>query len=619
MKFLLVTPPLTQLNTPYPATATLKGFLQQHGHEVDQSDLGIEMVNRIYCKEFLERVFACYEGRRAMLDRSLIPALDRIFDQREGYLNCVSRVVLFLQGKDNTLAPRIVNRSLLPEGPRFDNLADMEWAFGTSGTEDKARYLATLMMEDVADFVREVVDPHFDLIRYAEQIANYAPVFDEFEAALASPLTMVDDLMLQLLKEHVESSRPDVVGFSIPFPGCLYGALRCGQWLKQHCAQVKVALGGGFPNTEWRQLSDARIFDYADFVTLDDGELPLLRLASLLEGKVGEESLVRTMARKDGRVWRSGNDHEQVPEEQKGTPDFGGLPLDSYISLAEMTNPMHRLWSNGRWNKLMMAHGCYWHKCAFCDTTLDYIGRYESPKATTVVDRMERIVEATGISGFHFVDEALPPQLLREVSTEIIRRGLTVTWWGNIRFEKAYTQELSDLMADAGCVAVSGGLELASNRLLKLINKGVTIEQTVNACRHFKQSGIMVHTYLMYGFPTETLQESVNALEVVRRMFDEGIVQSAFWHRYAMTCHSESGQRPHDFGARRLQDHPHPFCNNEVDWAPLDAAKGAPLFDYDIEAVGDALRFATYNYMNEIGLDMPLKRWFTIKVPKPTV
>lgn len=596
MKYLLLTPPLTQLNTPYPATAVLKGFLESRGIEVSQGDLGIELVDRIYSRATLAQLFG--------------PAPDPWQQQT---LNCVDVVMRFLRGQDNTVAPRLANFSLLPEGPRFRNLADMEWAFGTSGTEDKARYLATLFIEDVADYIREHIDSHFDLIRYAESIANFAPAFDEIEQELHKPLTAIDRLMLELLEAHIANSNPDIVSFSIPFPGCLYGALRCGQYVKEHYPDIKINFGGGFPNTEWRQLSDPRIFDYCHYITLDDGEIPLLHLAT-------QEPLVRTFVRnEEGRVeWIDNKEESSFLNET--APSFEGLPLEKYISLAEMTNPMHRLWSNGRWNKLMMAHGCYWHKCAFCDTSLDYIGRFAAPFATTVVDNMERVACQTGCTGFHFVDEALPPKLLREVSEEILRRGDIFTWWGNIRFEKAYTQELCDLMADAGCVAVSGGLEVASDRLLKLINKGVTISQTVDACRHFKKSGIMVHTYLMYGFPTETLQESVNALEVVRRMFDEGIVQSAFWHRYAMTCHSPSGLHPEQYGAKRTNLKPHPFCNNEVDWMPVaNAGADQPQFDYDIDAVGDALRFATYNYMNEIGLDMPLKRWFTIKIPKPTI
>jgi len=596
MKFLLVTPPLTQLNTPYPATAVLKGYLQGQGHEVAQADLGIELVDRVFSSGWLLRYAS---GSDAAFMR-----------QAAGVVEQVKR---FLRGEDRTLALRIVNGSLLPEGPRHRDREDVDWAFGAAGIDDRARYLATLFLEDVADCVRRRVDGHFELIRYAEQLAAYAPAFNDLDAALTAPPSVVDELMIELLSAHVERVRPGVVSLTVPFPGCLYGALRCGRWLKQHYPRVTVHLGGGFVNTEWRQLADERVFDCCDFISYDDGELPLLRLADLLEGRCGPDALVRTR-------WRGGRsdparDGEQVDFASLPVQDFSGLPLDKYLSTADMTNPMHRLWSDGRWNKMMMAHGCYWHRCAFCDTGLDYIGRFAAPSATTVVNRMEHIVAQTGSRGFHFVDEALPPRLLAEVCREILRRGLVVSFWGNIRFEKAYTVELCHLMAAAGCVAVSGGLEVASDRLLRLMDKGVTIEQTVQACRHFRDAGIMVHTYLMYGFPTETLGETLDALDTVRRMFGEGIVQSAFWHRYAMTCHSPSGLHPERYGARRVDAGPNLFCNNEVDWVP---AAGGSQFDYDIEEVGRGLRVATYNYMNGLGLDQPVRSWFPgIRFHKP--
>ena len=552
MRILLITPPLTQLNTPYPATAYLKGYYTAQGHEVRQVDLGIEVADRVLSREFLESIGLEEQAR-------LIEPVKR-----------------FLRGQDDTLGPRIANRSLLPEGKRFEQLDEdnLEWSFGVSGTTDKAMHLATLFIEDIADYIRENVDQHFDLVRYAEYLSNDAPTFDPLYNELQQEPSPVDRLMIQLLEDKLSTfgflrSTIDKVCLTVPFPGCLYGALRCGQWLKAN-TKATIEIGGGFPNTEWRQLADKRIYEFCDEVAIDGC--------------------------KDGDLY---------------CPDFSDLPLDKYLSLSEMTNPMHRLWSQGRWNKMVMAHGCYWHRCAFCDTSLDYIGRFKAPAASTVVDHMERVMAQTGRTGFHFVDEALPPKLLREVAEEILHRGLTVSFWGNIRFEKAYTAELCDLLAEAGMVAVSGGLEVASDRLLKLIDKGVTIQQTVEACRHLRDAGIMVHTYLMYGFPTETLQESVDALETVRRMFDEGIVQSAFWHRYAMTCHSPSGLNPEQYGARRITLEPNPFCNNEVDWEPQ--------FDYDIEAVGAALRLATYNYMNGLGLDQPVRSWFPIRVPKPTL
>lgn len=555
MRILLITPPLTQLNTPYPATAYLKGLFATQGHEVHQLDLGIELADRVLSKEFLQSIGL----------------------EREAQL--IEPVKRFLRGQDDTLGPRIANRSLLPEGKRFEQLDEdhLEWSFGVSGTTDKAQHLATLFIEEVADYVREHVDPHFDLVRYAEYLSNDAPSFDPLYEELQRDPSPIDRLMLSILEEKISTFNfqfsIDRVCITIPFPGCLYGALRCGQWLKAN-TKAPIELGGGFPNTEWRQMDEPRIYEFCDEVVVDGH-----------------------------------------PEAIDHCPDFGDLPLDKYLSMSEMTNPMHRLWSQGRWNKMVMAQGCYWHRCAFCDTSLPYIGDYRAPKASTVVERMERVMAQTGRTGFHFVDEALPPKLLGEVAEEILRRGLTMSFWGNIRFEKAYTADLCDLLAEAGMVAVSGGLEVASDRLLKLMDKGVTIQQTAEACRHLRDAGIMVHTYLMYGFPTETLQETVDALETVRRMFDEGIVQSAFWHRYAMTCHSPSGLHPEAFGARRLTLVPNPFCNNEVDWEPID---GGQQFDYDIDAVGAALRLATYNYMNGLGLDQPVRSWFPIRVPRPT-
>ena len=551
MRILLITPPLTQLNTPYPATAYLKGYYTAQGHEVRQVDLGIEVVDRVLSRNFLESIGLTSQAR------------------------IIEPVKSFLRGQDDTLAPRIANRSLLPEGKRFEQLNEdnLEWSFGVAGTTDKAMHLATLFIEDIADYIREHVDPHFDLVRYAEYLSNDAPTFDPLYHELQQEPSPIDRLMLQILEEklstfHFPLFTLDKVCLTVPFPGCLYGALRCGQWLKAHTSAT-VEIGGGFPNTEWRQLSDRRLYEFCDEVAID-GHTEALDCC----------------------------------------PDFSDLLLDKYLSLTEMTNPMHRLWSQGRWNKMVMAQGCYWHRCAFCDTSLPYIGNYRAPAAATVVDHMEHVMQQTGRTGFHFVDEALPPKLLKEMAEEILKRGLAVSFWGNIRFEKAYTAELCDLLAEAGMVAVSGGLEVASDRLLKLMDKGVTIQQTVEACRHLRDAGIMVHTYLMYGFPTETLQESVDALETVRRMFDEGIVQSAFWHRYAMTCHSPSGLNPERYGACRTTLQPNPFCNNEVDWEPG--------FDYDIDAVGAALRLATYNYMNGLGLDQPVRSWFPIRVPKPT-
>jgi radical SAM superfamily enzyme YgiQ (UPF0313 family) len=332
-------------------------------------------------------------------------------------------------------------------------------------------------------------------------------------------------------------------------------------------------------------------------MTFDDGELPLLRLLT------GGE-LIRTLYRSEtGEIVRINFDSkENVKFAEIGAPDYGGLVQNNYINMIELTNPMHALWSNGRWNKMMLAHGCYWGKCAFCDGGLDYINRYESASIQLIVDRMETIMRQTGQSGFHFVDEAAPPALLRKLAEEIIRRKLTLSYWTNVRFEKSFTPELCYLMAQSGCIAISGGLEVASPRILKLINKGITIETARESMKNFAEAGIMTHAYLMYGFPTETARETIDSLEIVRGLFEEGYIQSAFWHRYAMTIHSPSGQCPENVGAKRIDIPMGTFANNEIPFSTPN--------EIDLEYYGKGLNLATYNYMQGAGYDINVREWF---------
>jgi hypothetical protein len=288
--------------------------------------------------------------------------------------------------------------------------------------------------------------------------------------------------------------------------------------------------------------------------------------------------------------------------------------MNRYVSMMETINPMQRLWTDGRWNKMVLAHGCYWKKCTFCDVSLDYIGRYEPDTAVSVVDKMESIIKETNVRGFHFVDEAAPPTLLKAMSEEILKRGLKVTWWGNIRFDPYFNAEVTKLMKEAGCIAVTGGIEVASERVLKLIDKGISIEKVAVVTKNFKDAGIFVHAYLMYGFPTETVQETIDSLEVVRQFFKKNYLSSAYWHRFALTAHSPVGLNPDKYKIKIVPEKKSEhglFAKNEL---PFTEEK---FVDHDMLGVG--LRRALFNYMLGQGLDMDLRDWFDEKVPKPKV
>ena len=616
-RVLSIIPPMTQLNTPYPSTAYLTGFLRSRGHAAAQEDLALALVLRLFSAAGLQAIRGVAE---AMPAKQRTPRVAAFLKQFEDYLATVASAVAFLQGRDPSIAHRIVGRRFLPEGSRFaalDEYVDpdggdpLAWAFGALGVTDRARHFATLYLDDLADVLREAVDPRFEFVRYAESLAQSQASFEPLAQALAAPENLIDATLRELALAAVARHAPQLVLVSTPFPGNVYAAFRIAQAIKARHPDVVTVLGGGFVNTELRELAEPRVFDFFDYVTLDDGERPLLALLDHLGGGRPSEQLVRTFLRDAGRVRYLDAAEPDIPFAETGTPTWDGLPLDRYLSLLDMLNPMHRLWSDARWNKLTVAHGCYWKKCSFCDVSLDYISRYEALAAVTLVDRIEAIVAETGQTGFHFVDEAAPPKALKAMADELKQRGRSISWWGNIRFEKSFTPELCAELAESGCIAVSGGLEVASDRLLKLMQKGVSVAQVARVTHSFAEAGILVHAYLMYGFPTQTVQDTVDALEYVRQMFAAGCIQSGFWHRFNCSVHSPVGLRPGDYGVSLKPLPAGSFARNDIGF--IDPA------GVDHDALGKALNKALYNYMHGIGLEQDVRGWFAGRVPRTTV
>ncbi len=607
-----------QVNTPYPSTSFITGFLRDLGYESVQDDLGLKLVLRLFTAEGLEKAKGVIE-ERLKKDPTLLshPPIQFFLHAFEDYRKTVSPAIRFLQGKDPTLAHRIAARTLLPEGPRFQALEqdDLSMAFGSMGTQDQAKHIASLYIDDLTDVFTIGVDPEFSLSRYGEKLAASQATFDPMLKALQDRSTLPQIYLRDLVDEMLEKHSPDVLLLTVPFPGCVLGALSIARFTREKNPNIKIVLGGGYVNTELRTIRDARIFDFVDAITLDDGEKPIQCLFDHWFGNRERKDLLRTFLRsekiRDAVEFCSNELEHDIPQTATGDPTLDGLPIDSYLSMVEMLNPMHRFWSDLHWNKVMLAHGCYWHQCSFCDVSLDYIKRYEISPTDLTIRRMLKLQGESGSSGFHFVDEAAPPAVLKDLSKKLIERNLSFSWWGNIRFEKTFSNELASLMSDAGCVAVSGGLEVASDRLLKKMKKGVTVEQVARVTRNFRDANILVHAYLMYGFPTQTLQETIDSLDRVRQLFQAGCLSSAFWHRFSATAHSPIGLNPAEFGIEVFKDSSVHFAENDLSFRDPTGVDHGKL--------GYALKKAVYNYMIGIGLDADVREWFDFKMPKTLV
>lgn len=584
----LVLPPLTQLNTPYPSISYLAHFLRQAGIECEQRDLGIEFVLQLFSRKGLIEIFAELDRKDELPEEAW-----RALSLRDLHLSAVEPVVSFLQGKDESLAARILSGNFLPAGTRIQ-AADLS-AFGNMGTGDAARHLATLYLAELADLISSCLDDGFALTRYQAHLATSARSFDGLWKRLGE--TRLTDRYLDALGATITG---DIVGLSVPFPGNLYAALRIGRGLRER--GVYVVMGGGYVNTELREVEEARLWTCVDALTYDDGEGPLLAIIEHRTGRKDRRHRTRTA---DGLL----NNQCERPPSTFGA-DYQGLDLGRYMQTIDTLNPAHRLWAEGRWNKITLAHGCYWKRCSFCDVSLDYIGHYEAAPIVALVDHMQMLIEQTGQRGFHFVDEAAPPKLLRALAIELLARDLKVSFWGNIRFEKSFDADLCRLLSAAGLIAVTGGLEVADDRLLERIDKGVTVDQVACAAAAFQEAGVMVHAYLMYGFPTQTVQETIDSMELVRQLFAHGLLSSAFWHRFVLTRHAPIFKRPADFGVQLLQRGGKAFADNDV---PHSDPQGC---DHDL--FDSALPLALASWLQGRELERPVESWFETRMPTTT-
>lgn len=604
-KVLFITPPFTQLNTAYPASAYIKGFLENHNISVPHCDLSIELFTVIFSSDFLIAIFKEAED----LGNYKYPEVSKMKQQ---YISSVDVVLGFLQKSDVKTAKIILEQDFLPKGHRLTNVnTEIKWEAGEIGIIDKAKHFGTLFIEEIGDFIQANVDEFFAFTKYAEQIATAASSFDELDELLTYQPTIIEDEMMNILEVQIEKHTPNLICFTIPFPGNLFSALRCAQFIKQFFPGISVAFGGGYCNTELRSLSDPRIFEFVDFISLDDGEGPLLKIVHFLEGKIDVNALERTyVLENDAVVYKNKIPNTIYHHKNLPAPNYSGLPFEKYVSFLDVVNPMHRMWTDARWNKLTISHGCYWKQCSFCDVTLDYISNYQNTTAEDLVNKIEKIVKDTGIKGFHFVDEAAPPKILRALSKALIERNVKITWWTNIRFEKTFSLELCELMAKSGCIAVTGGLEVASDRLLSKMKKGVDIAQVSRVTRNFSQNNIMVHAYLMYGFPTETEQETIDSLEVVKQLFEANCIQSAYWHQFTTTVHSPIGQNPDEFGIKVTGPEFKGFAQNDL--YHIDP-KGAEHPKYS-----NGLNLALNSYLNYTDFNIEMQDWFDFPVPKTT-
>lgn len=675
MHVVIIQSPLVQLNSPYPSGAYLASFFRSfskrpEGRSIESviwKDFSNELFHRIFSPEGLELIFSETEQKALSLaqkadndgDEQTAFNLYRYISSSSSWISWINTIKAVLGSSSfssRELTHEFMFSPFAPRGKRMDDyLSGLE---GEAGSDD-AFFLCSLALADLADYITAVFDPHFSLVRYAESLAASEKDFSCLAKKIDAPVMKY--FLIPLVKEYCTELKKSCCGtapegspkslegspsflfcISIPFAGTFTGGLSCAKVLKEEFgSSAYIAFGGGYINTELRDVTEPALFNFCDFLSYDRGygsyydfitrgcvldgtHFYKIRYASHTAEAEKESSGSWNIIAQDDERCETSPEYEPVRAfENEMTlnifPDYEGIDFSKYPRLADDKNPMHRIWSDGSWLKAYLAHGCYWHRCAFCDVTLDYVKAYKKISASSLHKHLLSQAQKTGIYGVHFVDEASPPVSLKEFALENIAvpaGNQRLSFWGNIRFEKSFTPDLALLLARGGLTAVSGGIEIAAEDGLDAVNKGTDIASLVKVCAAFKEAGILVHAYMIYGFFAETPQMLINSMETLRQLFAEGLLDSAFWHKFVLTKHSKvfsewkkgnhSRLRPVS-GGKPVENSW--FAHNDMRFEGEEKSeKYGPILDAALDA-----------WMHGVELEKPVQSWFSFPMPNPSV
>lgn len=631
MKTIVILPPLVQLNTPYPSGAYLSAFFKSQGHDCHWYDMSVELVNAIFCREGLKKLFSLTEKTALKKAEEFISSGDETsasilreyIYQEKTWIEWIDPIMEILRDGTNfssrELCHRFVFSPFVPHGNRMNRYLEN---LDREPCIDDARNLACAAVEDLADYITFVYDKNFSLIRYAESIAINEKSFQQIEDSIESPLfnNFYKPIVESLVNNVKLSSKEKIlVCISVPFAGTFIGALYTAKIFRQILNDnAYITFGGGFINTELRDCEDIRLSSYCNALSYDRG----YGSYKIVLENITSDKFSATPAYKlrqffsDKIIPQKEEDKELEEFENKITgnlvPDYSDIDFSKYARMADDTNPMQRIWSDGSWLKAYLAHGCYWHRCAFCDVTLDYVKSYQMTNIKNLFNGLYSQCMQKNIRGIHFVDEAMPPVAMVKFAKENIEKESPLAWWGNVRFEKTYSYQMAQILSAGGLMGVSGGIEIATGSGLDKISKGTDLESIVSACCAFKEAGILIHAYMIYGYYGETEQDTINSMETLRQLFATGLIDSCFWHKFVLTRHSR-------IYSEWLQGMHKDLVPSE-DKSGIFAKNGMHFKGENrLAKFGEGLNNALQHWMHGEKLNSPLSQWFDFNVPKPTV
>ena len=517
-KVMLLFPPEWVPTAPYLALPSLTAVLRQHGHEVVQKDVNIEMYNLFFSHTFLtwvkERLSLKLHELKAREEAKVLT--DNEVEQKMCIEAQLSVNVL-------ALAEHAKSAIHTVHSEEFYDSDKLERALNTFRVTMKyisaAYYPASLVFYPM------------------ESNLGYRPgVSQEVFACLEDKqVNVYREVCRQLVIPAVKKEAPAIVGVSTGTRMQFLAGLTFCKMIKEAFPDIHITVGGNIiTRIQEDLLKHERFFtEVFDSAIMYEGEHAFLWLLEALRGK-REWKTVPNLTYRDKTGVRVNDEMYTEKITTLPIPDFDGLPLDSYFV------PVRIL-------PYLATRGCYWGRCTFCDHGEGYLDKYRGKPATQAVKEIKALKEKYHINYFLFPDESYPPALFKKIIRVLLEQNVKIEWTTPIRFEEALQDpELWEMAARAGCRALYFGMESANERVLNLMNKHVKKHVIENNLRESAKAGIWNHVMAIFGFPGETREEVGETREFL--LENKENIHSVEMSNFVAYRHSPIVQNPERFG-----------------------------------------------------------------------
>jgi len=486
---------------PYLSLPSLTAYLRCHGVSVSPVDLNIEARNYLLSPKELQKS-------------------DQLLQARvQGYKKSYPHVV-------EAFLPVLLQAPSL-----IDSIEAAKAVWKCDGFYDVEKYL----------WARNQLELGWDFYKAAHSFEpgpeNKGSVFSNCEQLIREVCNQEHNVFLDFYREYglerVLVGNPEIVGISIVDIPQVIPGLTLARLIKQSRPEIHVVIGGNVL-TRWKEVlpQHPELFQFFDSVIVHEGEQALLQLTERLSS--GEDlSQVPNLIYQDAGAVKLSERFVVEDLDQLPTLDFEGLPLDLYMA-PDLVLPMYA------------SRGCYWDRCAFCAHGYGYPRGYRLRAAEKVSEDLEILSKKYDARQFFFADEVLSPAGFQAVSDAILKRGLTITWNANARFENAFDPDLLGKIFEAGCEMIFWGLEAGADRVLRLMDKGIEIETVKRVAGESRNVGIWNHAFVFFGFPGETEIEARGTMDFV--LNHQGSIQTAGGGPFSLYRHSRVMRQPEAFG-----------------------------------------------------------------------